>query len=217
MRLTKHAHACVSIEHDGTHLLIDPGTFTPDAAGLLEHASAALITHEHFDHLDLDAVSTAMAARDDLAVYGPASAIAALRERGADAERLRTVGDGDRFEVGGVPVAVTGTTHASIHDTIAVPENVGYVIAEAIYHPGDSYHLPGTSIETLLVPASGPWTHMGQAIDFVRAVAPRRGVAIHDIMLSEVGHRSVGMFLGEGGPAGVPLHQLATSETLELI
>jgi L-ascorbate metabolism protein UlaG (beta-lactamase superfamily) len=216
MRLTKHAHACVSIEHDGARLLIDPGTFAADAGGLLAHASAVLITHDHFDHLDLDAVSTAMATRSDLAVYGPASAIAALRECGADAERLRTVRDGDRFEVGGVSVLATGSAHASIHDSITVPENVGYVIADAIYHPGDSYHLPETRIETLLVPASGPWTHMGQAIDFVRAVAPRRSVPIHDIMLSEVGHRSVGMFLGEDGPAGVPLHQLTPAEAIEL-
>jgi len=216
MRLTKHAHACVSIEHDGTRLVIDPGTFADDAGELLEHATAALITHDHFDHLDLTVVSAAMAARPDLAVYGPASAMSALRERGADTERLRTVRDGDRFEVGGVPVRATGSAHASIHDSIAVPENVGYVIADAIYHPGDSYHLPDTAIETLLVPASGPWTHMGQAIDFVRAVAPRRSVPIHDSMLSEVGHRSVSMFLGEDGPAGVPLHQLAPSETIEL-
>lgn len=216
MRLTKHAHASVSIEHDGTHLLIDPGTFTPDARNLLAQATAALITHDHFDHVDLDAVSEALTARPDLIVVGPASVVAALRERGADPERLRAVRDGDRLEIGGVPVIVTGDAHASIHESVPVPENVGYVVGDAIYHPGDSYHLPPTAIETLLVPTSGPWTHMGQAIEFVRAIAPQRSVPVHDIMLSEVGLRSVGMFLGESGPAGVPLHQLTPGESLTL-
>jgi len=216
MRLTKHTHACVSIEHDGTHLLIDPGAFTPDAADLLGRATAALITHDHFDHVDLDAVTAALAARADLAVFGPASVIAALRERGADGDRVRTVRDGDRFEVGGVPITATGEAHAIIHDAIPVPENVGYLVADAIYHPGDSYHVPDAAIETLLVPSSGPWTQMGQAIEFVRTVAPARSVPIHDIMLSEIGLRSVGMFLGEGGPAGVPLHQLVPGASIEL-
>lgn len=216
MQLTKHAHACVSIEHDDARLLIDPGVFTPDAADLLARADAALVTHDHFDHIDLDAVIAALATRPKLAVFGPASVVEALRKLGADTERLRTVGDGDRFEIGGVPIRVTGKTHAVIHDDIPVPENVGYVVADAIYHPGDSYHLPGTTIETLLVPSSGPWTHMGRAIDFIRAVAPRRSVPIHDIMLSEIGQRSVQMLLGEAGPAGTALHQLSPDETIEL-
>lgn len=216
MRLTKHAHACVSIEHDGTHLLIDPGTFTQNAADLLARANAVLVTHEHFDHVDADAVIAALAEHPKLAVFGPVSVIEALRGLGADAGQLHTAGDGDRFKVGNLPISVTGQTHAVIHEDIPVPENLGYVVADTIYHPGDSYHLPGTAIETLLVPSSGPWTQMGRAIDFIRGVAPTRSVPIHDIMLSEIGRRSVQTFLGEAGPAGTALHQLAPAESIEL-
>ena len=52
MRLIKYAHACVRVEDDGAVLVIDPGAFTEPAA--LDGVDAVLITHEHFDHLDVE-------------------------------------------------------------------------------------------------------------------------------------------------------------------
>ena len=51
MRLTKMGHACVRLEKDGRILVIDPGTLTEPEA--LDGAEAVLITHEHFDHVEL--------------------------------------------------------------------------------------------------------------------------------------------------------------------
>ena len=50
MRITKFAHACVRIEHEGTVLVLDPGGFTDAEA--VDGATAVLITHEHFDHYE---------------------------------------------------------------------------------------------------------------------------------------------------------------------
>ena len=52
MQLTKHAHACVSLNNGDRDLVIDPGTWTPNAAELLAHVNTVLISHEHFDHFD---------------------------------------------------------------------------------------------------------------------------------------------------------------------
>ena len=60
MELTKHTHACVSLRKGHAHLLIDPGTFTPDALELLDEADAVLITHEHFDHFDEALIAAAI-------------------------------------------------------------------------------------------------------------------------------------------------------------
>ncbi len=51
MRLTKMGHACVRLEKDGRILVIDPGTLTEPEA--LDRAEAVLITHEHFDHVEV--------------------------------------------------------------------------------------------------------------------------------------------------------------------
>ncbi|WP_425955626.1 MBL fold metallo-hydrolase [Xylanimonas sp. McL0601] len=211
MRLVRHSHACVSL-HDGARgLLIDPGAFTPDGAALLAQASAVLVTHPHFDHLDVAAVLAALEERADLVVYGPAGVAEALA--GAPAERVVVLADGDRIEVAGFAVEVVGGLHAPIHDEIPVPQNLGYLVDRAVFHPGDSYEIPPWPVDTLLVPTSGPWVRTGQSIDWIREIAPRRAVAIHDVMLSEVGRRSSEQFLGR---SGIPLLTPAPGESLSV-
>ena len=46
-------------------------------------------------------------------------------------------------------------------------------------------------MDTLLVPASAPWLKLGEALDFVRAVKPRRAYPIHDATLSVLGQQNV--------------------------
>ena len=75
MQLTKHAHACVSLTGDAGRIVIDPGTFTPDAADAVAAAEAVLITHEHFDHFDEALLAEALENRPELRVYGPASVV----------------------------------------------------------------------------------------------------------------------------------------------
>jgi L-ascorbate metabolism protein UlaG (beta-lactamase superfamily) len=65
MRFTKLGHSCVRLEKDGAVLVIDPGTFS-DASAALEGATALLVTHEHPDHLDADAVTAALVSDPDL-------------------------------------------------------------------------------------------------------------------------------------------------------
>ncbi len=50
MRITKFGHACLRVEHDGTTVVIDPGTFSEPES--VDGADAILITHEHADHVD---------------------------------------------------------------------------------------------------------------------------------------------------------------------
>lgn len=97
----------------------------------------------------------------------------------------------------GLGVLVLGSDHASIHGGIAVPHDVGYLVDGLVLHPGDTYLVPPTSPHTLLVPVSGPWVEIGEAIDFIQAVAPRQTIQIHDVMLSDVGRSSTKMFLGD--------------------
>jgi hypothetical protein len=83
-----------------------------------------------------------------------------------------------------------------------------------IYHPGDSYHVPAASVQTLLLPTSGPWTKLGEAADFVRSVSPERAVQIHEIMLSDAGQQSTAMFLSPKMLTSVPLTIVPAGETI---
>ncbi|QKG24119.1 MBL fold metallo-hydrolase [Actinomadura verrucosospora] len=211
MQLTKHAHACVVLEKEGTTIVIDPGKFTPDAEGAVAAADAVLITHEHFDHFDDALLGAALDKRPDLHVYGPASVRDKLGEHGG---RVRAVAAGDALAVGEFAVTVHGERHAVIHPDIPIVANGGYLIDGRLYHPGDAYHVPDVPVETLLLPTSGPWTKVAEAVDFVRNVRPSRLLQIHELMLSELGQNSVAAMLNN--LTGLEMALLAPGDAREL-
>ena len=61
VRLTKFGHSCVRIEDDGAVLVIDPGGLSEPES--VDGVDAVLITHEHFDHLDVGKLADALAKR----------------------------------------------------------------------------------------------------------------------------------------------------------
>lgn len=211
MKLTKHEHACVALEKDGTTLIIDPGTFSPLAAQLIAAADAIALTHEHMDHVHAEAITAALAQRPELRVYGPASVAAQFGPHGP---QYVSVGAGDGFDVGSFHLTVHGGDHAVIHPDIPVVANVGYLVDDSLYHPGDSFYVPKPSVRTLCVPASGPWLKIGEAADFVRAVRPERSVQIHESLYSDIGLMLAGNLLGESGLTGVPLVALKPGESV---
>ncbi|MQY21228.1 MBL fold metallo-hydrolase [Nocardia macrotermitis] len=215
MRLTKHAHACVTLSktsrEDGGRIVIDPGTFTPDADVAVAAADAVLITHEHFDHVDEELISRSLEARPELRVFGPRPVVERwLGYRG----RVTAVAPGDRVSVAGFDIAVFGGEHACIHRDIPNVANVGYLVDDSLYHPGDSYHVPDCAVDTLLLPTSGPWTSVGAAADYVRQLAPRRLIQIHEVMLSQIGQQSMARFLSPRMLTDVPLTILSDGETV---
>ncbi|MEV4561710.1 MBL fold metallo-hydrolase [Kitasatospora sp. NPDC049285] len=214
MKLTKHAHACVTLEKGDTRLVIDPGVFTPDAAEAVTRAHAVLITHEHFDHFDEKLVTAALEAQPELQVYGTAGVAAALGGHGG---RVHAVAAGDSFGVGSLTATVHGHRHALIHADIPCPDNVGYLLDDgAVYHPGDAYFVPDGPVRTLLLPTSGPWTKLGEAADYVRAVKPERIIQIHELMLSDLGQQSTANLLGETGLTGIPIDRLEPGSGVQL-
>ncbi len=203
MELTKYAHACVVLEKNGTTLVIDPGNYTPEAADLIAAASAVLVTHDHADHFDIAAFS------GDAPVYGPASVVGALG-------RGTVVAAGDTFAAAGFEIQVYGDKHAIIWGAIPDAANATYLVDGKVYHPGDSYSAPGVPVDTLLLPTSGPWAKLGEAVDFVHAVAPRQSIQIHELLASELGQNAAGRFLGVEGVGGVPFISLPVGESITI-
>jgi L-ascorbate metabolism protein UlaG (beta-lactamase superfamily) len=188
MRITKYTHACVRLEHEGRVLVIDPGTWSEPAA--LTGADAVLVTHEHADHVDvLRLVGLGVP------VYAPA---------GANIARLEFTGvpSGEEFTAAGFRVRAVGGRHAFIYGGQPDCANLGYIVDDAVYHPGDSLHVPEQPIETLLVPAQGSWMKMAEAIDFVKAIKPGRAFAIHDAQINDRGLSSVNGWLAEETGSG---------------
>ncbi|HTT54846.1 MAG TPA: MBL fold metallo-hydrolase [Streptosporangiaceae bacterium] len=191
MRLTKLEHACVRLEKDGATLVIDPSAWSMPRA--LDGASAVLVTHEHFDHLDADGLRAALTADAGLQLCTNSSV--ASQFAGFSPDQVRVVDDGDAISVAGFDVHAYGHLHAMLHRDIPVIENTGFLIDGAVFHPGDSFTVPRDPVQTLLLPASGPWLKTGEMIDYAREVAPQRGYVIHEALFGETGLAVLDMFL----------------------
>ncbi|MBF6148774.1 MBL fold metallo-hydrolase [Nocardia nova] len=211
MQLTKYAHACVALEKDGSRIVLDPGTFTADAKAAVTGAAAALITHEHFDHFDDALLAAALDDDPELRILGPRAVLDKLGSHGGRVQILTT---GDDLSVGGFTVGVHGDRHATIHADIPCVDNLGYLIDETLFHPGDAYFVPEVPVDTLLLPTSGPWTKLGEAADYLRAVKPRRVIQIHELMLSDLGQTSIRTLLA--GLTGIEITVLSPGQSIDL-
>ncbi|WP_369201395.1 MBL fold metallo-hydrolase [Streptomyces sp. PU-14G] len=186
MRLTKYTHACVRLTSArGAALVIDPGIWSEPRA--LAGADAVLVTHEHADHVDglrLKGLG--------VPVYAPAEArLPGLGFTGVES--------GEEFTAAGFRVRAHGGRHARVHGDLPDCPNLGYLVEDSLYHPGDALEVPDRAVETLLVPLQASWLRTDQAIDFVRAVGPRRAYGIHEGQLNERGLSSVNGWLNERG------------------
>jgi L-ascorbate metabolism protein UlaG (beta-lactamase superfamily) len=183
MRLTKFSHSCVRVDNGSYGLVIDPGVLS-EAREALIGASAVLVTHEHPDHVDVEALREAAGANPALRIWAPSSVSGQFVDLG---DRVTTVSVGETFEAAGLSVQTFGGQHALIHPTVPVVANIGYLVEGLLYHPGDSLIVPTAPVDTLLAPIHAPWSRVAEVIDFVVSVRAPRAFQIHDALLNERG------------------------------
>ena len=182
MRVTKQEHACLILESSGKTLVIDPGVFTTALVGLTD-VVAVVITHEHGDHWTADQLTRILKRSPDAKLYGPEGVALAATDF-----EITVVKDGDVIDAGPFALRFFGEKHAVIHSSIPIVDNVGVLVNDSLYYPGDSFTVPeGIEVDTLAAPVGAPWLKIGEAIDFVLAVRPRRVFATHEMVLSTAG------------------------------
>jgi L-ascorbate metabolism protein UlaG (beta-lactamase superfamily) len=168
-------------------LVVDPGVWSEPQA--LLGADAVLLTHEHADHVDVLRLRGL-----GVPVFGPAGAV--LPDLGVDGVRA-----GQAFSAAGFRVSAVGGLHAPVLADQPPCANLGYIVDDTVYHPGDALHRPDVPIDTLLVPLQASWLKTAEVVTFARAVAPARAIGIHDGQVNERALRSVNYWLTEHADA----------------
>lgn len=213
MQVVHFGHSAVLLDTGSARLLIDPGTFSAGFEDLTD-LDAILVTHQHFDHLDLERLPALVAANPKAGLVVDGGSAEDVAKLGLTA---RTVKPGDVVEAGGAVVHVVGGDHAVIHPDVPVVPNVGYLVDHgAFYHPGDSLFVPEQAVDVLAVPAGAPWLKIAEAVDFERAVGPRIAVPIHEAIYSDIGKQFAYTRLRELAPKGMELRVLTPLEPTDL-
>lgn len=183
MKLTKYAHACFTVEQDGQLLVVDPGNFSNDFVAR-DNVVAVVITHEHGDHSDADKLAAIMNKNPQAIIFAHPSITATLPRK----YLTKSVQAGSGVTVGPFTLEFFGGQHALIHASIPAIPNLGVMINNTLYYPGDSFSLPGDHrVDVLALPAAAPWMKLGEAMDFLATVKPRLAFPTHDALLSDAG------------------------------
>jgi len=204
--LTKYEHACFTLEKDGKLLLVDPGAYTTNLPAL-ESVVAIVVTHEHADHFDPNALGAIAAHNPEVVMYAHEN----ITRQFGDTLQHQAVAAGQTVQIGPFRLKFFGGEHAIIHPDIPAVANLGVMVNDRLYYPGDSFSLPDAPVDILALPTAAPWMRMSEAFDFLVKVKPRFAFPTHDAIASEVGKeladRMVPMFAEKIGATYLRLNE----------
>jgi L-ascorbate metabolism protein UlaG (beta-lactamase superfamily) len=173
LRITWIGHSTVLIELDGVRLITDPLLRSRVAhlrrtAGIpdvdaVDRIDAALVSHLHYDHLDLR--SLALLGRE-VHVVAPSGGVRFLR--GRHFARVTGLDVGERVGIGAVDVRATHAEHeGSRAPFVKGARAVGYVVTGSVcvYFAGDTDLFSGMSalapkLDVALLPVAGWGKHL---------------------------------------------------------
>ncbi|MGW4093456.1 MBL fold metallo-hydrolase [Nocardia sp. NPDC004750] len=214
MRIAHFGHSCLLVELRGKKILFDPGTFSHGFEGLTG-LDAIAVTHQHPDHIDPNRIEALVDANPGARLLSdPQTA----EQRG---ERWEAVHAGNVLTLGDLRITGGGGRHAVIHPEIPVIDNTVFQLGTAddpaqLVHPGDSLWVPPVPVGVLAAPAAAPWMRISEAVDYLRAVAPRVALPIHYGIIRE---EAQGIYFGrlsEMASAGTEFRVLEAEKDTDL-
>lgn len=173
MKITKFPQSCILVEKAGQKIVIDPGIHFLESHKVkeLQDVAGVLYTHQHADHYE-PKIADALKAKG-VALYANA-ATAELIGKGC-----QVVHDSESFKVGNFEVTAYELPHCLLVDGTEGPQNTGYVVDSALFHPGDGKELEGLTVNAVALPIAGPDISWHDSYVFARQLRAKVAIPIH--------------------------------------
>jgi L-ascorbate metabolism protein UlaG (beta-lactamase superfamily) len=202
--ITYVGHATVRIELDGVRLLTDPVLRSrvlhlkrvgPVPASALRGLDGVLLSHAHWDHLDLPSLERV---GKDVPIVCPKGVAGLLRRKRF--AHVTTLDVGDEVRIGELTVSGVHAEHDGSRGPLGASGEIGYVItgSRRLYFAGDTDLFDDLAslgpLDVALVPVTGWGATAGpghldpeRAAEAVRLLQPRTAIPIHWGTLARIG------------------------------
>ena len=198
-QLTFLGHSSILFEMDGVRILTDPvfrqrifhlhrSNPAPDPAEFSD-VDAILISHLHYDHLD---IPTLQAIGNSPVIYIPHGAAPLMERHGL--LHFKEIHVGASFKIGGITIQAVPAMHRCDRLPLGLRADcLGFLIRGSFsaYYPGDTTIFPGMAeladeLDVALLPVWGWGPHRGkmhmgpeEAADALKLLKPRVAIPIH--------------------------------------
>jgi L-ascorbate metabolism protein UlaG (beta-lactamase superfamily) len=198
-RITYVGHATLLLEMDGVRLLTDPllrgrvlhlqRRSRAVAEEMYRNIDAVLISHLHWDHLD---IASLRLLEQETQLIVPAGAAVLLRKRGFS--NIQEIDAGDSISIGTLTIEATPAKH-HVNPWLfgSSAPCLGYLVkgSQSIYFPGDTDLFPGMAdlvkdLDVALIPVWGWGPNLGaghmnpaRAAEALTLLCPRIAIPIH--------------------------------------
>lgn len=210
MKVTKFVHSCLLVETTGPvsrTALFDPGDFSVDALSveLLERLDDIFITHEHFDHLNIELMKKLVGKFPDVRITANSSIALQLQEAGIAAGASAPEG-----------VVFFDSPHEGHAPFITPPEETGIHYLDTLSHPGDSHSFAETK-DILALPVTAPWGSTDRAVQLALELRPKHIIPIHDWhWKDEVREQMYDRLEALFSEQGIVFHKMKTGEPVTI-
>lgn len=210
MKITKLEHACLDITDGDNRLIIDPGVYATsltDLAGI----TAVVITHVHQDHFDAQKVAQIVIENPGVQLFSTQEVAEQLAEGTVIEAQL-----GERYVAGAFTLEFFGGDHAHIMPNQPVGQNVGVLVNDTLYYPGDSLVACPKPHAITATPSMAPWLKTSEAAEFITNDTASQIFPTHNGFVNEAGNDLINRILGGAAEAsGKTYHALEPSESVE--